>query len=289
MKAVVLGSAGMLGSDLLPVWSGRAVVRAFPREACDISDKAAVNSVLRSEKPDVVLLLAAATDVDRCQLDHAYAYRANAVGAEIVSQACRSAGSSLVYISTIAVFNGEKASPYDEYDIPSPINVYGLSKYHGESAVRTFCPEHWIVRTGWLFGGGSRDTKFVARILRKTALEEKISVVRDCVGSPTYTADLAEGLLRLVSSFQHGTYHMVNSGSPASRYELAREALEIAGYPAEMVLPCLSSDFDLPAPRPKMEAACTVKLAFEDSRLALPDWKESLSSYIRGTLSGMMR
>lgn len=280
MKIVVLGSGGMLGSDLVPLWREQSEVKACSRAACDISERNAVKRTLNEEKPDTVLLLAASTDVDRCENDRDYAFRTNAIGAEIVAQECSRLQISMVYISTIAVFDGEKDSPYDEYDLPSPMNTYGLSKYHGELAVRTFCPEHWIVRTSWLFGGGMKDMKFVAKILRKASMDDSIDVVRDCVGSPTYTADLARGIHELVERFQFGTYHIVNGGVPASRYELARETLRIAGYSADRISPCLSSDFNLPAPRPKMEAADSIKLRQFPYTLTLPDWKDSLSGYI---------
>ncbi len=281
MKVVVFGSGGMVGSDLVPLWSKSCVVKGYSRVDCDIADSNRVQEILSAEQPDVLVLLAASTDVDRCEIDRDYAFRANTVGTETVAQECGKLGISLVYISTIAVFDGEKDSPYDEYDRPSPANTYGLSKYHGELAVRHFCPNHWIVRTSWLFGGGIKDMKFVARILRKAKGNDPISVVRDCVGSPTYTADLAMGIKEIVEKFQYGTYHLVNSGVPASRYELARETLLIAGYSADRVSPCLSSDFNLPAHRPKMEAAESLKLRVLKNTFSLPDWKDSLAGYIR--------
>lgn len=280
MKVVVFGSGGMLGTDLLPLWRSKCDIRAFSHVDCDVSDKDAVRSVLNLEKPATVLLLAASTDVDRCENDRNYAFRTNALGPEVVAQECSKLGISLVFVSTIAVFDGEKNSPYDEYDLPAPLNTYGMSKFHGEIAVRNFCAKHWIVRTSWLFGGGMKDMKFVAKILQKARMNDTISVVRDCVGSPTYTADLAWGIYQIVEQFQYGTYHLVNAGVPASRYELARETLRIAGYSADRISPCFSSDFDLPAPRPKMEAADSIKLRLLSNTLSLPDWKESLSGYI---------
>lgn len=289
MKIVVLGAEGMLGSDLVPIWREKNDISTFGHKECDVSDRIMVNSVLKAENPDIVLMLAASTDVDRCQQDHKYAFTTNAVGAEIVAQACSGVGSSIVYISSIAVFNGKKGSPYSELDIPSPCNTYGMSKLHGETAVRTFCREHWIVRTGWLYGGGERDMKFVARILRKISLNHEIRVVRDCVGSPTFTRDLAYGILSLVNNYQFGTYHLVNGGIPTSRYELAIETMRIAGHSEDLIIPCLSSDFDLPAPRPKMEAATSLKLSTPNSSLDLPHWKESLKDYIRSTLGALVQ
>jgi len=280
MKVMILGAGGMLGTDLLPVWKKEHKVLPLGHSECDISNRSETASLMERERPDMVLLLAAATDVDRCQLDREYAFRTNAMGTEVVAQQCGIFSVPLVYISTIAVFNGEKDAPYDEYDLPAPMNVYGLSKYHGETAVREFAPMHWIVRTGWLFGGGLRDMKFVAKILRRAQEDDEISVVRDCVGSPTYTADLASGLLQLVEGCPYGTYHLINSGVSASRYELGRMTLAAAGYSMDRIQPCLSSELDLPAPRPRMEAAVSIKLKMLPGGVQMPDWRDSLRGYV---------
>ncbi len=285
MKVLVLGASGMLGSDLVPVWRKEHEVVALSRSECDVAARSEVSAALDGFSPELVLLLAASTDVDRCQRDRVYAFRTNSFGAEVTAGECGRRDIPLVYISTIAVFDGMKNSPYMEYDLPSPANQYGRSKLFGEKAVRTFCPAHWIVRTGWLFGGGPRDMKFVARILGKASSSGSISVVRDCVGSPTHTSDLAEGILKLLRDYPCGTYHMVNAGEAASRYELARHIMRIAGFSPDLVVPCLSTELDLDAPRPPMEAAASVKLDLLEAALSLPDWRESLSSYIRSRLS----
>lgn len=285
MKTLVLGSKGMLGSDLVPVWDREHELICPLREECDISDRTQVRETINTVKPGLVLLLAAATDVDRCQVDPGYAFGTNSFGAEVVAQECFPGGIPLLYMSTIAVFDGSKHAPYMEYDDVSPANRYGRSKLHGEMAVRTYCPMHWIVRTGWLFGGGPRDMKFVAKILRKASNSTDIPVVRDCVGSPTYTADLARGLLDLVKRYPFGTYHMVNGGEPASRYELARHVMTTAGLSPDIIVPCLSTEMDLPAPRPAMEAAVSAKLGLIENGLALPSWRDSLASYVHERLS----
>jgi dTDP-4-dehydrorhamnose reductase len=275
----------MLGSDLVPQWDREREVLALSRSQCDVAVREQVSAALDGFSPDLVLLLAAATDVDRCQRDRTYAFRSNAFGTEVTAAECGMRDIPLVFISTIAVFDGHKNSPYIEYDLPSPANQYGRSKLFGEEAVRTFSPRHWIVRTGWLFGGGPKDMKFVAKILGKASGADRISVVRDCVGSPTYTCDLAAGILRLCDGYPFGTYHLVNSGEPASRYELARHIMRIAGFSPDLVVPCLSNELGLDAPRPPMEAAASVKLALLDGSLDLPDWRDSLSSYISSRLS----
>ncbi|MDM7993595.1 MAG: dTDP-4-dehydrorhamnose reductase [Candidatus Fermentibacter sp.] len=288
MKTVVFGAGGMLGADLCEEWRGKAVLTPLSRSQCDVCEKGRVRDILGSERPDVAVLLAGATNVDRCETDPLYAFRANSLGPSVVSQVCRSLGIPILYVSTIAVFDGNKTSPYTEFDDPSPCSIYGRSKLQGEEAVRSFSPEHWIVRTGWLFGGGEKDSKFVPNLLRKAGQGGSIRVVRDCVGSPTYTLDLAAAILKLIETCPYGLYHVVGSGPAASRYELAREVLEAAGHDPESAIPCQSAEYPLPAPRPRMEAAESLVLELLNVDLGIPLWRDSLASYVRTRLQSLL-
>ncbi|HOZ18523.1 MAG TPA: NAD(P)-dependent oxidoreductase [Candidatus Fermentibacter daniensis] len=289
MKAVVFGAGGMLGAGLCDEWEGRVGLIPLDHGQCDVCDRTRVREVLGSEKPDIAVLLAGATNVDRCETDPLYAFRANSLGPSVVSQVSRSLGVPVLFVSTIAVFDGDKTSPYTEFDDPSPRSVYGRSKLQGENAVRSFSPDHWIVRTGWLFGGGEKDSKFVPSLLRKAREGGVIRVVRDCVGSPTYTRDLAAAVLKLVDTSPFGLYHVVGGGPAASRFELAREVLEAAGYDPEDAVPCQSSEYPLPAPRPRMEAAESLVLRLLDVDLGMPLWRDSLKSYVRICLHSLLR
>ena len=284
MKVTVLGAGGMLGSDLIPVWRESADLDFYDHSQCDAANREQVSSILEKNDPDLVLLLAAATDVDRCQTDRQYAYLNNTISSTIVAQECSRIEAGIVYISSMAVFDGEKAEPYTEFDVPLPVNIYGESKLQGEREIAMFCPKHWIFRTGWLFGGGPLDRKFVANILRKVKRDE-LRVVRDCVGSPTYTVDFAAGIRDIVMNQPCGVYHVVNNGPVVSRYELARYILQVAGYDPDQITPCLSGDLNLPAPRPRMEGAQSIKLPLLENTSVLPDWRESLSGYIEERLS----
>ena len=153
MKVTVLGAGGMLGSDLLPVWRESATLDSYTHSQCDAANREQVKSVLEKSRPDLVLHLAAATDVDRCQTDRRYAYLNNTISSTIVAQECSRIGAGIVYMSSIAVFDGEKTEPYTEFDRTVPVNIYGESKLQGEREIALFCPKHWIFRTGWLFGG----------------------------------------------------------------------------------------------------------------------------------------
>ncbi|MCK5115464.1 MAG: dTDP-4-dehydrorhamnose reductase [Candidatus Aegiribacteria sp.] len=284
MKVTVLGAGGMLGSDLIPVWRESSDLDFYTHSQCDAANREQVRTVLEKNRPDLVLHLAAATDVDRCQTDRKYAYLNNTISSTIVAQECNRIEAGIVYISSIAVFDGEKTEPYTEFDMTVPVNIYGESKLQGEREIAQFCPQHWIFRTGWLFGGGPLDRKFVANILRK-ARQEELRVVRDCVGSPTYTVDLARGMREIVGNQPFGVYHVVNAGPLVSRYELARHILGIAHFDPDRITPCLSGDLDLSAPRPRMEGARSMKLPLLENPPVLPDWRESLEGYIEERLN----
>ncbi len=287
MKVTVLGAGGMLGTDLIPIWRESTDLDFHTHDQCDASNREQVRTALETSRPDLVLHLAAATDVDRCQIDRKYAYLNNTISSTIVAQESSRLEAGVVYISSMAVFDGEKTEPYTEFDRTLPVNIYGESKLQGEREIAMFCPKHWIFRTGWLFGGGPLDRKFVANILRKVKQEE-LRVVRDCVGSPTYTVDFARGIREIVENQPCGVYHVVNNGPVVSRYELARYILQLADFDPDRITPCLSGDLDLPAPRPRMEGAVSMKLPLLESAPVLPDWRESLSGYIEERLCNFL-
>jgi dTDP-4-dehydrorhamnose reductase len=242
----------------------------------DVGDATAVKVAVAEAQPDVVLHLAAATDVDRCEQEPAWAERTNAVGTQHVVRACETSGIPLVYVSTGAVFPGTRAEPYTEADTPAPPNVYARSKHAGETIVAAL-PRHYIVRAGWMFGGVGRDVKFVGKIARMIqAGQTRLEVVDDLVGSPTYALDLLVGIRRLVQRAPYGVYHMANAGS-CTRYECAlaiRDALE---RPAVEICPVSSDRFPLPAPR-RSEALRSGKLPALG--LGMRPWRDALRDYI---------
>jgi len=179
----------------------------------------------------------------------------------------------LLLVSSIAVFNGLKAAPDSESDLPDPINVYGATKWHAERATAAV-PQHLIVRTGWLFGGGPSDKKFVGQILNLAATRTTLEVVADRFGSPTSAEDLAIGVRRLLAEGAQGLVHLVNAGEAVSRYELACQALAFAHLQVQ-VQPVSSSFFPGLAPRPRMEAARSERVGSW-----LRPWPEALQDYV---------
>jgi dTDP-4-dehydrorhamnose reductase len=177
------------------------------------------------------------------------------------------------------VFGGEKHEAYTEFDAPHPVSHYSRSKYQGELIVQSLLHRYYIVRAGWMFGGGMRDKKFVARIIELARAKPMLQIVNDKFGSPTYTGDIANGILQLINTGWYGAYNMVNTGAPASRYEVAQKILEYANITSCELQPVSSAQFPLSAPRPRMEAARNLRLELLGLTL-MRSWLEALREYI---------
>ncbi|MGH3050635.1 MAG: dTDP-4-dehydrorhamnose reductase [Gaiellaceae bacterium] len=286
MRFLVTGAAGAVGSYVPAVFDGDELVLTDIRgdfRRLDVRDPLSVASTVDDVKPDVVLHLAAATDVDECERDHDLAFATNAVGTENVARACREAGCELVYISTAGVFWGDKPEPYTEYDAPGPANVYGHSKLAGERAVTALWSRTYTVRAGWMVGGGALDKKFVGKIAEQIqGGSTHLKAVDDKFGSPTYAPDLLRLIKRLVATGFHGLYHGVNRGS-CTRHDVAVELREILERPDVEIEAVSSAHFPLPAPRARSEAMRNYKvelLGIEDSR----PWRDALREYVLGEL-----
>jgi dTDP-4-dehydrorhamnose reductase len=252
----------------------------------DVRDLAAVRREIEAFGPDLVAHLAAETDLEKCELDPDHGYRTNTLGTQHVAAVTEQRKATLVYISTAGVFDGEKTSgPYTEFDEPRPINVYGASKYQGERVTASLSSRFFIVRAGWMVGGGPRDHKFVAKVLEQLAAGAAvIHAVDDKLGTPTYTEDFAANLLRLIEEPRYGLYHMTCRGH-GSRYDVAREIVAWSGRDTAVV-PVDSSHFAetyfAPRPRSEMMRNYMLELAGLDLMRA---WPEALRAYLDRTSS----
>ena len=247
MKVLVTGAAGMLGQAVVPA------LEAAGHEALGLDlpelDVTSLDSLRRAVErfgPAWILHLAALTKVDGCEARRDEAFLVNGLGSRNAALAAAGSGAAVLALSTDYVFDGTATSPYREYDAADPQSAYGASKWAGEQAVREVNPRHVIVRTSWLFGPGGSN--FVDVILARARAGERLRVVDDQRGSPTFTRDLAQGLLRLVDAAQYGTYHCTNSGD-CTWYDLAAYALERAGLGAPLERSDTAS-FPRPAKRP---------------------------------------
>jgi dTDP-4-dehydrorhamnose reductase len=279
----VTGSGGMVGSYLGRVFDPKDLYRTDLAAGegialLDTRDPDAVSRMIGEVKPATVLHLAAETDVDRCEREPDHAYLSNTMATLNVALACVEHGAEIVYVSTAGVFDGMKGAPYTEFDRPSPVTVYAKAKYEGEKIVQSICQRWYVVRAGWMFGGGYRDKKFVGKIAAQCLNNVKeIRCVNDKFGSPTYAKDLLDMVKMIVNRRMYGLYHGVNQGW-CSRYDVA---MEIASYmkSTTQIVSASSDDFPLSAPRPTSEAAVSYKLQLLGLN-QMRSWKDALHDYL---------
>src|ERR1041385_3853119 len=202
-RIMVVGATGQLGTDLVEVFReyGQFEVVPLSHSECDCTDANKVSQVIGSLHPDAVINSAAYVRVDDCEEHASEAFNVNAIGALNVARVCAAANALCIYISTDYVFDGTKATPYTESDVPNPINIYGASKLAGEYLTRQAALCWLIVRTASLFGKtGARGKggNFVETIIKKAKVAEPTNVVNDITMSPTYSRDAANGLAALL-------------------------------------------------------------------------------------------
>lgn len=283
MKILVTGARGMLGTDLCAIFRREHQVKGTDIDNMDVRYRKTILNVTSQFEPELIIHLAALTDVDGCERDPDAAFHTNTIGTQNVALICQQFDIPMVYVSTISVFDGTKPSPYTEYDTPNPQSYYSQSKHQGELLVQSLLQKYYIIRAGWMFGGGKEDKKFVAKILDIARSRPSLKVVDDKFGSPVYTVDFASAINDIMTTTQYGTYHAVNAGSPVSRYEVAQAIFEFASIRNCTLVPVSSAEFPLPAPRPRMEAGRNLAIEL----LGLPPmrhWHEALKEYIETTL-----
>ena len=274
MRLVVTGSGGGLGRAFLAHVPRHHEVHAFSHADLDVGDHHGVMQTVAPLAPDAVVNLAAITNVDACEDDPDAAYRANAVGPQNLALAARACGARMLHVSTDYVFDGRKGAAYDEVDRPDPVNVYGRSKLAGERSVRDLVPEHIIVRTAWIVGGGS---DFVSRSLPRLAAGEPVDAVADRIGSPTPVGPLAERLLPLLLTSRYGTYHVAGPDA-LSWFEALTRCAAATGLPGK-VRPVSAADLRLKAPRPRRSDLVSV-FAGAAGIEPLPPVEESLEELV---------
>jgi dTDP-4-dehydrorhamnose reductase len=273
MKLLVTGAGGMLGRDIVTAAgnAGHEVV-GFGHTELDVTDATVVGSRFEQERPAVVINCAAWTDVDGAEGAEQAAMEVNSRGARNVAAAAAALGASIVYPSSDYVFDGAKGSPYIETDQPAPLSAYGRSKLAGEEATQAANRRHFVVRSSWLFGVGGSN--FVETMLRLAADHGEVLVVRDQIGSPTYTWHLAHGIVRLIEGVEFGIHHMAGAGA-CSWYEFAREIFEQANIECR-VLSATTEMLGRPASRPAYSALASQR----DHAIELPPWQDGLAGYL---------
>ncbi|MEW2486493.1 dTDP-4-dehydrorhamnose reductase [Streptomyces sp. NPDC048411] len=251
---LVTGAAGMLGRDVLARLAGESVTAvAANRVALDIADPASVHAAFDFHRPALVVNCAAWTAVDDAESQEEAALRVNGTGPETLAAACREQGAVLLHVSTDYVFAGDAEKPYPEDAAAGPRSAYGRTKLAGERAVSDTLPDTgYVVRTAWLYGAGGPN--FVRTMIKLEGVKDILDVVDDQRGQPTWTADLADRLVRLGQAALAGTapagiYHGT-SGGETSWFGFTREIFRLLGADPARVRPTTSDAFVRPAPRP---------------------------------------
>ncbi|MDD2688642.1 MAG: dTDP-4-dehydrorhamnose reductase [Candidatus Omnitrophica bacterium] len=287
MKYLITGANGMLGSALCPMLA-KDGGEIYPTDIntkgnniykLDIRDKEQVQAMVKEIRPDILFHLAAETNVDKCELEPEHAYQTNVLGTKNIALACKEMGIIMVYIGTCSIFDGKKQEPYRETDTPNPISVYSKTKLEGERIVQDLLEKYFIFRAGWMMGGNKKDKKFVAKIIELLETQKEIRAVDDKFGSPTFTFDISRAMIETIKVGRYGLYHMTNLGS-CSRYELACKIKEYLKKDDVIIKPIPSSEFPLPAPRPRSEAVENFNLSSIGLGHIMRPWEEALKIYL---------
>ena len=300
MKIFVTGVAGQLGHDVMNelakrgyegigsdvaleytgIQDGSAVTK-MPYVSLDITNKNAVEQTLEQICPDVVIHCAAWTAVDMAEDDDKVekVRAVNAGGTENIALVCKKLDCKMVYISTDYVFDGQGEKPWDpDCKDYKPMNVYGQTKLEGELAVSRNLEKYFIVRIAWVFGVNGKN--FIKTMLNVGKTHDTVRVVKDQIGTPTYTYDLARLLIDMVETDKYGYYHATNEGGYISWYDFTCEIYRQAGYDTK-VIPVTTEEYGISkAARPfnsRLDKSKLVKNGFTP----LPTWQDALSRYLK--------
>jgi dTDP-4-dehydrorhamnose reductase len=278
----------MLGDSVYRLFSSLAEVQATDIVVnepwlgyADVRDYAAMRKSILPFKPEVIINLAALTDLEQCEHEPENAWLTNGLGAENLGLIANELDATYVYVSTAGIFDGQQ-DVYTDFDTPNPLSCYGRSKFHGEQFVCRTVRKHYVPRAGWMMGGGpGKDKKFVNKIFRQiTDGKAELFVVDDKLGTPTYTVDFAAGVRRLLESDMYGLYNHSGEGG-CSRYDIAAEFVRCLGLEAEIKLTKVDSSFfakEYFATRPASEALTNLKLRSRGFP-AMRDWRTCLVEY----------
>ena len=273
MRVLLTGASGQLARAVRQEWSGHELL-CPDRARLDLADRETIRAAITQARPQVVLNLAAFTQVDRCQSEVERAMLINGTAVGWLAEACAEQGALLMQISSDYVFDGLAVRPYREDDPTGPRSVYGRSKGLGEERAR-LAPEHLIVRTAWLYDAWGKN--FLLTMLAAAAQGRALKVVAYQQGTPTSCRALARQLLSALEEGWRGTVHATCQGQ-TSWYGFAREIFRQQGLAAELS-PCTSAEYLLPAPRPAYSV-----LAGERRRLLgsdrMPPWEAALAEVL---------
>lgn len=275
-KYLVTGAKGQLGTELCHLLDEKnADYTAYDSSEMDITDRKVVFDRVEKDNPEVIFHCAAYTAVDKAEDEgKELNWKVNVDGTKNVAEAAKEVGATMVYISTDYVFDGTNPGEYQVDDPTNPKNEYGKAKLAGEQAVKETLTHYYTIRTSWVFGKYGHN--FVYTMLRLAKTHDKLTVVNDQVGRPTWTRTLAEFMWYLVTTHQdYGTYQLSNEGS-CSWYEFASEILKDKHIDVE---PVTSDQYPQKAYRPKYSVMSLHKS--EQTNFKIPNWQDTLESLLK--------
>lgn len=274
MRVLLTGAYGQLGRCLLNRFPKTWIILACGSAELDITDKIAVERIVKKFRPDIIMNGAAYTAVDKAETDRVRAMKVNVIGPENLALAAKEYGARLIHISTDYVFDGRKKSPYGESDQPCPINFYGLSKWEGETRVLAVLPQAIVIRTSWVFS--EYGSNFVRTMLRLAESRSEINVINDQFGCPTYAGDLAQTMITLASLEQaEGVYHYC--GNVAVSWCEFAQAIFVAAQQDVIVRGISSSQYATAAVRPMNSVLGMERINALD--MTGSDWQQALSDH----------
>ena len=278
MKFLIAGKNGQLARAFIQRFESG--IREFyaPDEAgFNITDASAVDAVVGSLRPDVIINCAAYNLVDQAEQNRQKANAVNALGPKILAEAAAKYGAYLVHFSSDYVFDGSKEHGlYSEDDPVHPLNEYGRSKLAGERAVQETFSRHLICRLSWVFGEGKQN--FIFKLGEWARGSEFLKIACDEFSVPTWTETIVDAVLQAVDNEMTGLYHLTNSGY-CSRYEWAKFILRQQGI-AKFIRPVPMDSFNLSAKRPKFSAMSNARLS-ERLGNTIPSWEEAVSDFLK--------
>lgn len=283
MRVLVTGARGQLGSEVVRVLQTAGLeVLAPGRDRLDFLQLATIDATVAALRPDWIVNCAACTAVDRAESEADNAFAVNRDAAGRLAAAAAGAGARLLHVSTDFVFNGRQQRPYREDDTPEPLSVYGRSKLAGEQAVAAALPDALILRTAWVYGVHGHN--FVKTMLRLAMAGKPLRVVADQTGSPTWAADIADAILRLIRADARGLFHYAGAGQ-TSWHGFAQAILgeaAVLGYPllTRTVEPIPTSAYPTAAVRPAWSVLDTGKIEALLS-ITIPAWRDSLVNMLK--------
>ena len=281
MKNILItGANGQLGSEIRVASAHFPQFRFFFTDVTelDICNREAVHAYMAENHMDGIVNCAAYTAVDKAEDDAETCYRINRDAVKNLAEAAREYKLDIIHVSTDYVFDGKSYLPYTEVMPVNPSSVYGKSKLEGERILMEICPEAVIVRTSWLYS--SFGNNFVKTMLRLGQERDKLNVIFDQVGTPTYAADLAVALLSILAAGKPaaGIYHYSNEGV-CSWYDFTRSIHRLAGISCDLV-PIESKEYPVRTPRPHFSVLNKAKIK-QTYGIEIPHWEDSLEKCIR--------